>query len=190
MLTRLRENWWLITLRGVAGVLFGLVTFLMPGMSLAVLIGFFGAYVLVDGVFSLASAIRRRREGTSDGMGMLIFEGIVGVLAGIGTWFWPGMTALAMVFYIAAWALVTGAAEIVAAVRLRREIEGEWMLGLAGLASMVFGVLLFVRPAVGALALLWLIGAYALAFGLLLIGLSISLRVGSRRGRPPRLAHA
>lgn len=188
MLTLLRENWWLLTLRGVVGILFGLGTFLVPGITLAVLVAMFGAYAFVDGAFSLASVMRHGRKGARSGA--VIFRGIVGIMTGIATWFWPGMTVLALILMIATWAIITGAAEVAAAIRLRSEIEGEWLLGLSGLASMAFGVALFLRPAAGGLAVLWLIGAYAFALGLLLIMLSISLRVGGRHPPPSNLAHA
>jgi uncharacterized membrane protein HdeD (DUF308 family) len=168
MIGTLSRNWWILAIRGVAAILFGIGAFLWPGITLTVLVLLFGAYALVDGVF----AVRKEQER----WWMMILEGLAGIALGVLTFVWPGITALVLLYFIAAWSIVTGAFEIAAAIRLRKEIEGEWMLALAGIASMLFGILLVVLPGPGALALIWLIGAYALVFGILLLMLAFRLR--------------
>jgi uncharacterized membrane protein HdeD (DUF308 family) len=159
-------HWWAIVLRGIAAILFGLAAFLWPGLTLAVLIALFGAYALVDGVFTLIAAIRGGVQGSR---AWLVVEGIVGILAGIVAFVSPGLTAFALVYVIAAWAVVTGVAEILAGFRMHRGAEHEWLLILAGVVSIIFGILLFVQPAAGALALVTVIGAYAFIFGILML---------------------
>jgi uncharacterized membrane protein HdeD (DUF308 family) len=170
----LARNWWALALRGLFAVLFGLAVFIWPGLTLLALVALFAAYALVDGVFSLVAAVRA--AGRQARWWPLLLEGVLGIAAGVVTFLWPNITALALLYLIAAWAIVTGVFEIVAAVRLRREIEGELLLGLAGLASVIFGILLILFPGAGALAVLWLIGAYAIGFGILLIFLGFRLR--------------
>jgi uncharacterized membrane protein HdeD (DUF308 family) len=138
----------------------------------------FGADAFADGVLAIVSAVRRR--GTTDEWGMLLLEGIVGVAAGLVTLFWPGITALTLLYVIAFWALLTGVLEIAAAIRLRKLITGEWLLALGGVASIVFGVAIALFPAAGALALVLWIGAYMLLFGALLVGLGFRLRARGR----------
>src|SRR3954467_745485 len=175
----LSRNWWAVSLRGLAGILFGIITFVSPGISLAALVLLFGAYAFADGVLAIVSAIRRR--GT-DRWWLLLLEGIVGIAAGVLTLLWPGITALALLYVIAAWALVTGAFEVAAAIRLRKVITGEWLLALSGIFSIALGVLLILAPGPGALALVIWIGAYALVFGALLFALGLRLKgVGSPR---------
>jgi uncharacterized membrane protein HdeD (DUF308 family) len=170
----LARNWWAIAIRGVAAILFGLLAFLWPGLTLAALVLLFGAYALVDGIFSIVAAVRRR---TGDApWWALLLEGILGVAAGLVTFFMPGLTAVTLVYVIAAWAIVTGVLEIVAAVRLREQITGEWWLVLSGVLSIVFGGLVMLAPAAGALAITLWIGAYALVFGALLLALAFRLR--------------
>jgi len=175
----LSRNWWVVLLRGVAGVGFGIITFMAPAISLAALVLLWGAYAFADGVLALVSAIRRR--GESDRWWLLLLEGLVGIAAGVLTLIWPGITALALLYLIAAWALVTGVLEIAAAIRLRKIITNEWLLALSGIASLVFGVLLVLFPGAGALTVVLWIGAYALVFGALLIALAFRLR---SLGRP------
>ena len=170
----LSRNWWALALRGVAAILFGLLAFILPDITLTVLVLLFGAYMLVDGILAIVAAVRTR--GSDTRWGLLIVEGVLGVLAGIIAFVWPGITALALLYLIAAWSIVTGVLEIVAAIRLRREIEGEWALILGGILSVLFGVLLAVLPGPGILALVWLIGAYAVAFGVILIVLAFRVR--------------
>lgn len=177
MFREIARYWWAVALRGMAAVLFGIATFAWPGITLAALVLLFGAYTLVDGIFSLVHAFS---AGTRF-RGLLAVEGLAGIAAGIIALVWPGITALAVLYLIAAWGVVTGILEIVAAVRLRRLIENEWLLVLGGLASVAFGVILALQPGAGALALLWLIGAYAIAFGVLLIALGFRLRAFSQQ---------
>jgi len=175
----LSHNWWAVVLRGVLGLLFGIITFFAPGLSLAALVTVYGAYALVDGVFAIVSAVRRR--GT-ERWGMLLLEGIAGIAAGLVTLVWPGITAIALLYLIAAWSLFTGVMEVAAAVRLRKAITGEWMLGLSGVLSIAFGILLLLFPGAGALAVVLWIGAYAIVFGALLIGLGLRLRSWGQHG--------
>jgi uncharacterized membrane protein HdeD (DUF308 family) len=170
----LAKNWWSLVLRGVAAILFGILTFVWPGITLFALVFVFAGYALVDGVLSLAGAVRAAER--HDRWGALMLEGIVGVLAGAVTVFWPRITAVSLVFVIAAWAIVTGVAEIAAAIRLRRHIHGEWLLALAGAASIVFGVLIGASPLLGALVIAVWIGAYMLVFGIVLLALGFRLR--------------
>jgi uncharacterized membrane protein HdeD (DUF308 family) len=170
-LNAMTPRWWAIEVRGLAAILFGVITFAAPRASLLVLVFFFGAYALVDGVFTLAVAIRGAR--VLQGWGWLLFEGLVSVAAGVITFFWPSITGIGLLAVIAVWAVITGVAEVATAIRLRRLIRGEWLLALSGLLSIAFGMLLLVRPAVGALAVAWIIGAYAILFGVLLLGLGV-----------------
>jgi len=170
----LSRSWWLLVLRGLAALAFGALTFAMPQISIASLVLVFGAYSMADGVLCLWTALAGPREHES--WWLLLLGGLVGMGIGILTFMAPGVTALALVIYIAAWAIATGVLQIVAAIRLRLEIPGEWVLILAGLASVAFGALVMARPAAGALALLWLIGSYAILFGVLLLVLAFKAR--------------
>lgn len=171
------KYWWVFVLRGVAALVFGLLAFAQPGITIATLVLFFGAYALVDGVFSVVAAVGGRGHG-EHGV-LLLLEGLLGIAVGILTWRAPAVTELALIVYVAAWALVTGALEVVAAVRLRKEIEGEFWLGLGGLLSMLLGLAILWNPGAGALGLAWLVGTYAVAFGVALIMLGF----GARRAR-------
>ena len=169
------RNWWALALRGLLAILFGVAAFVVPGITLFVLVILFGAYMFVDGVLAIAAAVRAARNDAR--WWVLAAEGILGVLAGVIAFAWPSITALALLYVVAAWAIVTGILEIAGAVRLRREIVGEWALGLSGVLSLLFGVLLVVIPApAGILSLLWLIGAYAIAFGVVLLVLAFRVR--------------
>jgi uncharacterized membrane protein HdeD (DUF308 family) len=184
VLRTLAQNWWAILLRGVCAVLFGLGAFAWPGVTLAVLVLLYGAYALVDGVLAVAWALIGRHSGAFP-WGVLL-AGLGGVAIGVLTFLWPGLTALALLYLIAAWAIVRGVFEIIAAFHLRREIENEWLLGLSGLLSVVLGAVLVVAPGAGALALLWWIGAFAIAFGVLSIILGVRLKgVNDRLARRP-----
>jgi uncharacterized membrane protein HdeD (DUF308 family) len=176
----LSRNWWLVVLRGVGGVLFGVLTFMAPGISLAALVLLFGAYAFADGVLAIVTAIRRR--ASVDRWWVFLIEGLVGIAAGVFTVLWPGITALALVYLISGWAVVTGVLEILAAIRLRKVIAGEWLLALSGILSIVFGAVIALFPGAGALTLVAWIGAYAIVFGALLIALGIRLR--TRRRHP------
>ena len=168
----LARGWWLVLLRGVLGVLFGVAALAWPALTLATLVLLFGAYALVDGVFAVIAAVSPPRGR----FWSLFLQGLIGIGAGIVTFKMPGLTALTLLYVIAAWAVVMGVFQIVAAVRLRREITGEVLLALSGVAAVVFGGLLFVRPGAGALAVLALIATYAIVFGALLIALGLRLR--------------
>jgi uncharacterized membrane protein HdeD (DUF308 family) len=181
LLETLSRNWWLLLLRGIAGIGFGVLAFLWPGITLLVLVFLFGAYALVDGALAVAAAFARR--GGRAPTGWLVLIGVLGIAVGVATFFWPGITAIALLAMIAAWSILHGVFEIAGAIRLRREIEGEWLLILSGVLSVAFGALLLIFPGAGALAVVWLIGAYAVVFGVLLVVLSLRLR-GHRPGTP------
>ncbi len=168
------RNWWVLLLRGILTILFGVLIWLQPGISLAALVLLFGAFVLVDGVLGVWMAVAGRKE--HDDWWVLLLWGLAGIGVGVLTLLAPEVTALALLFYIAVWAIVSGVLEIVAAIRLRKEISGEWLLILGGLASVVFGVLLIAQPLAGVLALLFLIAAYAVVFGAILVVLSFRVK--------------
>ena len=175
----LGRYWWMTLLRGVIAILFGIALFIQPGISLLALTILFGAYALADGVFNLVNAIGGRRE--NENWWVLLLVGLAGIGVGVLTLMNPGLTALVLLFYIAIWAIGTGLLEIVAAIRLRKEIEGELWLGLAGALSIAFGILLIARPAAGALAVLWMIGGYTIALGVVLVLLAFKVRGFSHR---------
>jgi uncharacterized membrane protein HdeD (DUF308 family) len=161
------RNWAWIVLRGVAAVLFGLLTVTRPGVTLAALVFMWGAYAIADGILAVVAGWRIRDHGRP--LWSLFVSGVLGIAAGVLTFRWPGVTALALLVLIAGWSIGVGALQIVAAIRLRKVIEGEWALGLSGVLSMAFGVLALVHPAAGALGVLWMIAANAIGFGVLLI---------------------
>ena len=167
------QNWWMVVLRGVCAILFGIFAWTWPGVTVAVLILMFGLYAFVDGVLSLWAAVA---GGTDRPWWALVLEGVVGLGAAAVAFFYPSISAIALLWLIAWWAIVTGVLEIVGAIRLRKEIEGELWLALAGIGSLVFGLILLARPAVGALAVIWIIGTYALVFGVLLVALGFRLK--------------
>src|SRR5215216_881435 len=161
-------HWWALALRGAIAILFGIAAFLRPGIALEALILLFGAYALVDGVFAMVGVFGGTRARTP--RWLLFVEGVAGILAGLIAFIFPILTAVVFLYLIAAWAIITGVAEIATAIRLRREIQGEWALIVGGILSVLFGVFLAViGPVVGLLSLIWLIGAYAVAFGILLL---------------------
>lgn len=170
----LAKSWWLLLLRGLAAIVFGILAFVWPGVTLLTLIVFYGAYALIDGVLSLLAAMTGR--GGSVPTSWLVIAGILGIAAGLLTFLWPGVTALVLILFIGAWSLVRGIFEIFAAIQLRKEIDNEWLLILSGVLSVLFGAAVIVMPGAGALALIWLIGAYAVAFGILMVGLSLRLK--------------
>jgi uncharacterized membrane protein HdeD (DUF308 family) len=174
MLLVYTHNWWALALRGLAAVIFGLLAFVWPGITLAALVFLFGAYALVDGIFAIVAGVRATKE--SEHWWLLLIEGALSVIAGIIAFTVPGITALFLLALIAGWAIFTGVLEIVAAIQMRKHISGEWLMVLSGLASVVFGVLLIINPGAGALAVVWIIGAYAIVFGILLIALGFRLR--------------
>jgi uncharacterized membrane protein HdeD (DUF308 family) len=178
------DRWWVPLIRGIAAILFGVLVLVYPAISLMVLVMLWGSYALIDGVFSLVMAVRRGRGGGR--WGWWAAEGIVGIVAGIVAFAWPGMTGLILLMVIAAWAVLTGITSIVTAVRLRKVITDEWLLGASGVLSIIFGLLLFAYPSTGALALLGIIAGYSIVFGVLLLGLAWRLYSWHRRsaGRP------
>jgi len=164
-------------MRGLVAILLGIIALAWPGITVGALVLLFGAYALIDGIFSLAGAWRASRA--HERWGVLTFEGVTGIIAAVVTVAWPGITALALVFMVGAWAIVTGIFEIVAAIKLRKYIKGEWFLVLGGIASVVFGILLVASPLLGALVLAVWLGVYALFFGAMLVGLGLRLRTWS-----------
>jgi uncharacterized membrane protein HdeD (DUF308 family) len=158
----------------VAAVAFGVLAFVWPGITLLTLVFLFGAYALVNGILSLVAAFKAPK-GTAN-KGSSIFLGLLSIAAGLFTFLIPGITALGLVILIAAWAIANGVTEIVAAIKLRKVITNEWLLVLAGVASIVFGILLLLQPGVGALALIWWIGAWAIFMGVLLMILAFKIR--------------
>jgi len=169
----LAQSWWLMAIRGLIAVIFGVVAFLAPAVTILTLVFLFGAFAIANGILSLVLAYKLPKGSR---LGGLIFGGILGIIAGIIAFVMPGITALSLVILVGAWAIVTGIMEIVAAVKLRKVITNEWLLVLAGVASISFGAIVFFLPIAGALALAWWIGAYAFAFGVLLIILAFKMR--------------
>jgi len=173
MLAELSRVWWAFLVRGLAAILFGVLALVWPAATLAVLIILFGAYALVDGVFLVVKGIRSWKA--RDDRWLLFIEGLLGIGIGVMTFVAPAVTAVALLFYIAAWSLATGIIEIVSGIRLRREIAGEIVWILTGVVSIIFAVLLMLFPGAGVLGVLWLISIYAIAFGVLLVILSFRL---------------
>src|SRR6476659_4603059 len=171
MVGQLVRNWWLPVLRGVLGILFGFLVFAYPRTTVEVFVYLFGIYALIDGVIALALAF-----DVSRGRGWLALSGIAGIAAGILTFMYPSTTAVALVYIVAAWAIITGIFEIVAAFEWRQVLSDMWMLGLAGVLSIILGVLLFSSPSAGLLAWAWLIGFYAIVYGVLYIAAGIRLK--------------
>ena len=171
MLHLLARHWWALALRGVFAVLFGLLTFLIPGITLLTLVLLFGAYAILDGIFDIVSAVRAPGRHWP-----LVLEGVVGIIIGILTFLWPGITTMVLLYLIAFWAIFTGVLEIVAGIRLREVIANERLLILMGVLSVLFGFLILIFPGAGALAIVIWIGAYALLFGIMLIALAFLLR--------------
>jgi uncharacterized membrane protein HdeD (DUF308 family) len=170
----LSRNWWLLAVRGIIAIVFGILAFIWPGLSLLGLVYLFGIYALLNGALAFVAASNAPKGWPR--FGSLIFSGILSIAAGIIAFIWPGLTALALLVIIAVWAIVDGVTEISAAIRLRAVIAHEWMWIVAGIASIVFGVALLVWPGAGILALLWLVGTWAIVFGALLVGLAFRLR--------------
>lgn len=184
MVHQLARNWGWIVFRGVAAILFGVLAFAWPTLTLGVLVIIWGAYALSDGLLALVAAFKFKDEGKP--MWSLAVVGLLGIATGVLTFAWPGMTALVLLSFIAAWALITGIFQIVAAIRLRKVISNEWLLALSGVLSIAFGVLMLARPAAGALAVVWIIGWYATFFGLMLV--MLGFRIKSLASNVPKLA--
>ena len=174
MVTLLAQNAWLLVARGIFAIIFGLVALFWPGITLTALALLFGVYALMDGVFAIAAAITGADPQAR--WWMLVLEGLAGIVVAAITFMWPDITTLALLYVIAAWSIITGVLEIFAAVRLRKEIEGEWLLALGGIVLVLFGAYIAIFPGLGALAVAWLIGTVAIFFGVLMIALGWRLR--------------
>jgi uncharacterized membrane protein HdeD (DUF308 family) len=173
MLRLLARNWWLIVIRGICAIVFGLFAWAWPGLTLSVLVLLWGAYAFADGILAFVAAFAGA-EGTP--WWALTIEGLVSLAAAAAAVLYPGVTAVVLLFVVALWAIVTGVLEIAAAIQLRKEIQNEFWLGLAGVGSILFGLVLIARPGLGALAVVWMIGSYAVLFGVLLVALGFRLR--------------
>jgi uncharacterized membrane protein HdeD (DUF308 family) len=171
MLHTLTANWWALALRGLAAVLFGLLTFFLPGITLVTLVLLFGAYALVDGLFNVIAFFR-----VASHQWALLIEGVIGIITGVLTFAWPAITAIVLLYVIAFWAILTGILEIIAGIRVRKVVANEWLLLVMGVLSFLFGVLILFAPGAGALAIVLWIGAYALVFGIFLLALAFRLR--------------
>lgn len=165
----LTQHWWVVLLRGVLAILFGMMAYAWPGVTLAILVLFWGAYALIDGVFEVVAGIRGK-------WGALVFLGALGIVAGVVAFVWPGLTASALVWVFAFWAIVAGVLQVSAAIRLRREIQGEWLWIVSGVCTVLLGVLLMLYPGAGALSVIWLIASLAVAWGILLVVLAFKLK--------------
>jgi uncharacterized membrane protein HdeD (DUF308 family) len=173
MLNALARNWWLILLRGIAAVIFGVLTFIWPGLSLLTLVLLYAAFAFVDGVFALWAAIV---GGQPAPRWWLAIIGVLGIAVGLLTLLMPGVTALVLLIFIAAWAIIIGIMQIIGAIQLRKEIDNEWWLVASGALSVLFGLVLIVFPGAGALGLIFVIGAYAIIYGIMLIALAFRLK--------------
>jgi len=180
----LGRYWWILALRGIIAIIFGILAFVLPGMTLLTLVFLFGIYALINGILALAHALSAPKGYPR--FGAMIFTGLISIAAGVLAFIWPGLTALSLVLLIAAWAIVSGIFEIATAIRLRRVIQHEWLLALGGVLSIVLGVVISLQPDAGALALLWWIGGFAIVFGVLLVALAFRVR----RGAEGTLRHA
>jgi uncharacterized membrane protein HdeD (DUF308 family) len=174
VLDTLARNWWVLLLRGIAAIVFGVLAFIWPGLTLVTLVLLYGAFALVDGVLALISAFTGGARPAPSWW--LVVVGLLGIGAGIVTFLWPGLTAVLLVLFIGAWAIVRGIFEIVGAVKLRKEIDNEWMLILGGVLSVLFGLFVFIAPGAGALALIWVIAAWSIVLGALFVGLALKVR--------------
>ncbi len=174
MLQFMAQSWWLYALRGVAAIIFGILAFISPGPTILALVLVFGIYAVIDGILAVIAAFQMR--GGVDRWWIVLLEGLAGVVVGVIALVYPQITAGALLLLIAFWAAVTGILEIVAAIRLRREINKEWSLILGGILSVILGIILVVYPAAGAVGLVWAIGAYAVLFGLSMLALAFKVR--------------
>lgn len=178
----LARNWWALLIRGIAAVIFGILAFAWPGNTIVVLVILFGAYAFVDGVFAIVAAVRAAQA--HERWWPLVFEGIVGLGIAAVTIYDLSLTAIALYFTIAAWAFITGILEISAAIQLRKTIANEWLLILAGVCSIFFGVLMIWHPLAAALAIVWIIATYAIVFGVIMIALAFRLRAHGAPAAP------
>ena len=175
----LSRYWWTFILRGVLAILFGIIAFVSPPTTIAVLVLLFGAWALVDGVFHIAAAVQDRSRNRS--FWLAVFEGAVSIIAGAIALVFPGLAAASLLLLISAWSIITGVAEVVLAIRLREQLTGEFWLAIGGILSILFGVLLFLFPTSGAITIVWIIGAFAIVFGISMIALGWRLRAVHQR---------
>jgi uncharacterized membrane protein HdeD (DUF308 family) len=175
LLRHLAEYWWLVLLRGIAAVVFGLLAFFMPAIAGLSLVFLWGAYTLADGILSLWAGIAGK-EASTGSRWWLAITGLLGIAAGLIAFFAPGLTAGILLIFIAIWAIIIGVMAIIGAIQLRKEIEGEWLLILSGAIAVIFGVLMFTRPASAALAVVWMIATFAIVFGIDMILLAFKLK--------------
>ena len=169
MIRTLAEHWWVLLLRGLAAMLFGIVAYARPGVAIAFLVLVWGAYALVDGIFEVLAGVRAK-------YGALVILGVLGIAVGVITFLWPGVTAVTLLYIIAFWAIVSGVLQIAAAIRLRKEVEGEWLWIFSGACMILLGVLLMRHPEAGAVSVMWLIGTFATTWGVLLVILAFRLK--------------
>lgn len=174
MMQTLTKNWWIFLVRGLLAIIFGILALVWPELTLMVLVWSFGAFVLVDGLFTVYAVLSRHRE--VDRWWLLLLEGIFGVAFGVLTFIWPGVTGIVLLALIIVWALITGIFEIIAAVQLRKVIENEWLLAFSGVISILLGIVMLVWPDASAVALAWMIGFYAIVFGITVIALGFRLK--------------
>jgi len=173
MVHALAKNWWMLLLRGIAAIIFGVLAFAWPGMTLLTLVTLYGAYTLVDGVLAIVAAIT---GGAPAPRWWLAVVGLLGIATGLLVFLMPGLTALVLLYFIAGWAIATGLFQVIGAIRLRKEIDNEWYLILSGVVSVLFGIGVIMAPGAGALALLWVIGTYAVIMGVILVALAFRLK--------------
>jgi uncharacterized membrane protein HdeD (DUF308 family) len=169
MVEAMSRNWGTLAIRGLLAIVFGIVAFMYPGPTVAALVILVAAFAIVEGVVNLIGGIRGRE-------GWAIAEGVISVIAGVVFVIWPGLTALALLYLVAAWAIITGVLRIVAAIQLRRALRNEWLLVLSGIASLIFGVVAAIFPGAGIVAIIWFVAAWAIILGVLLVALALSLR--------------
>jgi len=180
LLSHMAEYWWLLLLRGIAAVIFGLLAFFMPGIAGLSLVLLWGAYTFADGILSLWAAVVGKRA-TTGSRWWLALTGVLGIVAGLIAFFAPGVTATVLLIFIGVWSIAIGAMAIVGAIQLRKEIEGEWLLILSGAIAIAFGILMFTRPASAALAVVWMIATFAIIFGIDMILLAFKLKGYAKR---------
>ena len=185
MLSSLLNHWWMLVLRGLVSILFALLAFSLPELTFSALVGLLGGFILLDGLTTIVLAQRTREDR---GEWVLLLEGLLGIGLGIAMLLNPNMTAGLLVTLVALWCLVTGIFEISTAVRLREELDNEWMLGAAGVISIALGLLLLVRPNAGSFPISWWIGMYALLFGILLVALGFKLRMVHQQRSSARMS--
>lgn len=173
MLEAMARNWWMLLIRGIAAILFGLAVIFFPAISLDLMVTFLAAYLFIDGVMALLQAFQSRDHAR---WWMVALEGVLGILAGIAAFLFPGAAVLTFLYIVVFWAIVTGVLEILGAIELRKQIDNEWWMILSGVISILFGVALMLSPIAGVLTLLWLVGIMAVAFGVMMVILAFRMR--------------